>query len=572
VIFVDVDPSDPGDPDVPDDLPLANNRISGTSGGSAFESVTFYNVANVTIDTGSNDTLTSADDTITIDTDGLVASGLESFVVLTRGGNDVVLFAGDTVSLHLPWRILSIDTGSGEDLIVFSDDPGSASVTVDGGDGIDRLDCTACTNGAEIVSIANIEQIQLGAGGLSAAAMTVDDGTLDLGDVSQSLEFTIDSAGFVSVTDGLNTLGGIEGITTLLGGSGIDSLVGPESGAAWTVAGDGSGDVAGVTFAGIETLSGGTGMDTLDFSGVSADVSITVNASGALSVSDAAGTTNPISSIENVIGSAGVTHFLFEDGAALQGTIEGSRTILDYGAYSSAVSVALAAGTATGTQGVINVVGVVGGSGVDTLSGPAEHSTWMITGIDAGTVGPTVFSGIENLSGNGDNEDAFVLGPDGNISGSIDGGAPGYDSLMIQAQNIDTVVVIPGPTGAGTADYDGRTIQYSGLETFVDASDSNVLVNGTVLADNLVLEGDPQLGSMRIVSTLYQFLLPDGSTSDSLSFANPAASLTVDLKAGADSLRLGQFDTGFSASLFIAAAAGEDQLIGPDAAAAWEIN
>jgi hypothetical protein len=155
-IFIDVDLSDPGDPAVPDDLPFANNRISGTSGGNVFESVTFYNVANVTIDTGSNDTLSSADDTITIDTDGLVASGLESFVVLTRDGKDVVLFAANTVSLPLPGGSLSIDTGNGEDRIVFSGDPGSASVTVDGGDGVDRLDCTACTNGVEIAFLANI--------------------------------------------------------------------------------------------------------------------------------------------------------------------------------------------------------------------------------------------------------------------------------------------------------------------------------------------------------------------------------------------------------------------------------
>ena len=48
---------------------------------------------------------------------------------------------------------------------------------------------------------------------------------------------------------------------------------------------------------------------------------------------------------------------------------------------------------------------------VITLAGPAEDSIWTITGIDSGTVGPTVFGGIEKLSGSGDNEDAFIFGP-----------------------------------------------------------------------------------------------------------------------------------------------------------------
>jgi len=66
------------------------NRISGTSGGVAFESVTFYSVVDVTIDTGANDAAGEDADTIHIDAAGLVASGLESLAIVTGGGNDTI--------------------------------------------------------------------------------------------------------------------------------------------------------------------------------------------------------------------------------------------------------------------------------------------------------------------------------------------------------------------------------------------------------------------------------------------------------------------------------------------------
>ncbi|MCU0915919.1 MAG: pre-peptidase C-terminal domain-containing protein, partial [Planctomycetes bacterium] len=69
---------------------LATNRIAGTSGGTAFESVTFQNVASVTVDTGANDVAGNNADSITIDDTGLVATALTTFAVITGAGDDVV--------------------------------------------------------------------------------------------------------------------------------------------------------------------------------------------------------------------------------------------------------------------------------------------------------------------------------------------------------------------------------------------------------------------------------------------------------------------------------------------------
>ena len=83
------------------------NRISGTSGGVAFESVTFFDVPHVTIDMGDDA------DTITTDGSGLVASGLSSLTILTGNGDDTISIEGASVT-----AAISVDGGVGYDTLV----------------------------------------------------------------------------------------------------------------------------------------------------------------------------------------------------------------------------------------------------------------------------------------------------------------------------------------------------------------------------------------------------------------------------------------------------------------------
>src|SRR6185369_3983020 len=97
------------------DSPAAGqNRISGTSGGTPFESITFRNVASVTIDAGTNDTGASQDDTITF-VGNLVALGLTNLTLSTGDGNDQVSFAqlGTTGSVQI-----TVGGGTGTDELV----------------------------------------------------------------------------------------------------------------------------------------------------------------------------------------------------------------------------------------------------------------------------------------------------------------------------------------------------------------------------------------------------------------------------------------------------------------------
>jgi hypothetical protein len=77
--------------------------------------------------------------------------------------------------------------------------------------------------------------------------------------------------------------------------------------------------------------------------------------------------------------------------------------------------------------------------GDDELIGPASDSTWTIDGFNSGLVAGVDFSGIENLTGSADNEDTFLLEGTGSLSGLLEGGAAGFDSLVLTSGVFDTV-------------------------------------------------------------------------------------------------------------------------------------
>ncbi|HZZ26802.1 MAG TPA: calcium-binding protein, partial [Pirellulales bacterium] len=137
------------------------------------------------------------------------------------------------------------------------------------------------------------------------------------------------------------------------------------------------------------------------------------------------------SSIGSLTGGSGADTFVFANGAAVTGTIDGGTgtDVLKYSLYSSAITVDLTANTATGTGGIANLEGVIGSSSSntsDTLIGPnlvnpVQGNIWTITGSNAGTVNSFTFSGIENLTG-GPQVDSFVIPNGQKFNGKIDGG------------------------------------------------------------------------------------------------------------------------------------------------------
>jgi hypothetical protein len=134
------------------DSPAAGqNRITGTTGGEAFEVVTFFGVASVTIDTSANDTPGADGDSVTISESGLIASGLQDFSILTGDGQDSVTVNVSDAILPVSGGRLNINTGPVE----------TDRLIIRGTAGDDTFDVSAwgvCSGGA------TIEPMQTGAG------------------------------------------------------------------------------------------------------------------------------------------------------------------------------------------------------------------------------------------------------------------------------------------------------------------------------------------------------------------------------------------------------------------------
>ena len=98
-----------------------------------------------------------------------------------------------------------------------------------------------------------------------------------------------------------------------------------------------------------------------------------------------------------------------------------------------------------------------------TPSAARPDTTWTVTGSGSGSVAGVSFSGVDTLRGSGDNEDTFVFDQGAAISGFIDGGAGGFDSLVVGGYR-GSVVSRPIDAHSGTLIVDGVAIRYLGLE------------------------------------------------------------------------------------------------------------
>ena len=108
------------------------NRVLGTSGGVAFEALTFTNVANFKIDTATNDNpLANPNDTVNFSSD-LVANGLTSFTIETGAGNDTVNASAITATGRCGVTVLG---GDGDDEFW----GGSRNDRIEGGPGNDSF-------------------------------------------------------------------------------------------------------------------------------------------------------------------------------------------------------------------------------------------------------------------------------------------------------------------------------------------------------------------------------------------------------------------------------------------------
>ncbi len=216
------------------------------------------------------------------------------------------------------------------------------------------------------------------------------------------------------------------------------------------------------------TDGGSLDEDVLDFSAVTSDLTFTIHDDGTVSVTDGTNTVGSSAGIEGLIGGQGNNAFVFEEGAAFNGWIQGGSgagkiNTLDYSAYKSAVTVNLwkmdvvetgyvngvftthvGVGHATGTTAINGIQKITGGgSAYDTLVGPMKDSTWNITALNSGDVNGISFSSFENLTGTAPYDDSFILAG-GSVTGTLSGNghdhATGRDTITLQSGSFTNVV------------------------------------------------------------------------------------------------------------------------------------
>ncbi|MDT8424115.1 MAG: calcium-binding protein, partial [Desulfuromonadales bacterium] len=181
------------------------------------------------------------------------------------------------------------------------------------------------------------------------------------------------------------------------------------------------------------------------------------------------------------------------------------------------------------------------------ITGAAPDMSWLIDGPNAGSTSTGIeFQGIENLMGGADNEDTFVFEPGGSIIGLIEGGADGFDSLVVDGGAYSSVTFGYSGPNSGTVELDGNVIAYDGLEPVLldtDPVPANIVFNITAGADEAVLENDPTAGSSRLRSV--------NGTFETTTFVNPTGTLTINLLGGGDTLTINALDATFAANVVI---------------------
>jgi hypothetical protein len=274
-------------------------------------------------------------------------------------------------------------------------------------------------------------------------------------------------------------------------------------------------------------VNGGSGANTLQGPAAPTGFNIIGRNAGTLT---SAGIGAFFSNFQNLTGGSGGDAFTFADGAGIDGNINdsgGAANTLDYSAYTTPVTVNLAAGTATGVGGSVqNFLTLRGGTGDDNLTGNAASrtffvaspgndtviglgtdnflynadangtadSTWSVTAQNSGTLtfagATTTFAGVQNLAASGTGADVFVFadgaGVDGNIQGS---GQTVTNTLNYSAYSTDVYANLQ--TGVATGVAGG----ISHIQNVTGGQGNNILVGngGNVLTvfggHNLVIAG-----------------------------------------------------------------------------------
>ncbi len=159
-------------------------------------------------------------------------------------------------------------------------------------------------------------------------------------------------------------------------------------------------------------------------------------------------------STENLSSGGGANQFLLSPDGIVSGTVFGSvagHDQLDYSRVNVPVQVNLETETASQIGAFRFLDSFVGGPRIDTLVGPSQATSWIITGRGEGTLQPSGgpvygFDSFENLTG-GNSADRFLLGLSSQLNSIV--GGPGIDELDYSAVGTTVEVDLEASRASG---------------------------------------------------------------------------------------------------------------------------
>jgi Ca2+-binding RTX toxin-like protein len=401
-----------------------------------------------------------------------------------------------------------IDARAGDDEIRFGIESGTFD-TVAGGEGKDRL--VADVDNATIAlgrtgsidpnALSGVEEID-GNGKTNVQVRLSSGSTLDLSTV---------------VVSGISRIVGATGNETITGSAGDDVI---DGGTGNDILSGGDGDDQLIGGGGIDSLNGGLGRDTADFAAVTGALNVD------LAAQTVSGATVTIASIENVIGGTagdtlsggagsnvitggggndvidgrggddvlsggdgadilrgGTGDDVLTGGAGVDSFDGGDGIdIADYSDRSAALTLSMTGSAIDGgTETYVDIEGLTGGSGNDTITGGAGADRLAGGGGNDSLVGGL---GNDRLEGGGGN-DSFT-GGDGNDTIVLRGNRAGYTVDTVNRTITDTDL----------SDGDDGTDSYAADIEFVAFADQQLMVG-------IPPNNPPQLGSPGLASGSY---------------------------------------------------------------------
>lgn len=399
----------------------------------------------------------------------------------------------------------NLSGGAGADDFEFSGATGGIAGTIDGGLGDDKIDLVPSGLGGVTVALNANGSLdgRLGTAGAIAAGFdninAVDGRPVDTLQVNNATtnnwlitgvdEFTLDGS-----TIPFTGFGG------LTGGSGADIF---------TFEADGQMSAG---------INGFTGNNTIIGSPVDDTVALTSAGTGTITVN--VGVTPLATTFTNIQNFDG-------DDPTMSDT-------LDYSGFAGAVSINLAAGTATGTTSITNFETFVGNatSANNTLTAQNIVNQWDITANDAGTINalsatPRTFSNFGNLIG-GSAADTFDFADGVSITTSIDG-AGGTDVFDYTDDTRATNVSFVNFSATGIAG--GAANGFMNVESVIGSATSGAnSLTGTSGDDTWTITGADQ-GTLN-GAAFQNFETIDGALGNDVFTANAAGTISTLINGG----------------------------------------